>query len=94
MERVCFMDNDAGIAPIVLDKNSGTQVTLSDVYVSTNDAAIKVCQDGFGITQILSYQVAEFLGDGSLEKVLENYVPDPIPVHIVHREGRFASARR
>jgi DNA-binding transcriptional LysR family regulator len=61
--------------------------------VTTNDAAIQAALQGFGITRVLSYQVAEELAAGHLKIVLENYEPDAKPVHIVHREGRNAAIK-
>ena len=61
--------------------------------VTTNDAAIEAARRGFGITRLLSYQVAGQLGEGGLKIVLEKFEPPPLPIYIVHREGRFASAR-
>jgi DNA-binding transcriptional LysR family regulator len=61
--------------------------------VTTNDAAIRAAVQGFGITRLLSYQVAEQLESGRLKILLENYEPTPRPVHIVHREGRLASTK-
>jgi len=63
------------------------------LMVTTNDAAIEAACSGFGITRLLSYQVAQQLGEGGLELILEKYEPAPLPIHIVHREGRFAAAR-
>ncbi len=40
----------------------------------------------------IRYQVAPYLADASLEIILETFEPEPKPIHIVHREGRFASA--
>lgn len=61
--------------------------------VTTNDAAIEAALGGFGITRLLSYQVAPQLAAGELKIVLSDYEPAPRPVHIVHREGRHASAK-
>lgn len=61
--------------------------------VTTNDAAIKAAREGFGITRLLSYQAADYLASGELKILLENYEPAPLPVHIVHREGRLASTK-
>ncbi|MBK9245074.1 MAG: LysR family transcriptional regulator [Burkholderiales bacterium] len=61
--------------------------------VTTNDAAIEAALRGFGITRLLSYQVAPLLGARRLKLLLEDFEPPPWPVHIVHREGRFASAK-
>jgi DNA-binding transcriptional LysR family regulator len=61
--------------------------------VTTNDAALQAAISGFGITRVLSYQAAVYLEDGRLQRLLAEFEPPPIPVHIVHREGRYASAR-
>ena len=60
--------------------------------VSTNDAAVEAALRDFGITQLLSYQVADHVGAGKLEIILDEFETEARPVHIVHREGRYASA--
>jgi len=61
--------------------------------VTTNDAAVEAAKQGLGLTRILSYQVADELAAGQLKIVLENFEMPSLPVHIVHREGRLASAK-
>jgi DNA-binding transcriptional LysR family regulator len=61
--------------------------------VTTNDAAIEAALRGFGISRLLSYQVAQQTVAGDLKIVLEAFEPAPWPIHIVHREGRNASAK-
>ena len=61
--------------------------------VTTNDAAIEAARRGLGITRLLSYQVAPQLVSGGLKILLESHEPPPLPIYIVHREGRYASAR-
>jgi DNA-binding transcriptional LysR family regulator len=61
--------------------------------VTTNDAAIAATSKGFGVTRLLSYQVAPQLAAGELQIILGEYEPTPLPVHIVHREGRYASIK-
>ena len=68
-----------------------TQRLKPRLVVNTNDAAVEAAVQGFGVTRLLSYQVAPQLADGSLEVILKAFEPEPRPVHIVHREGRFAS---
>ncbi|MGZ5818341.1 MAG: LysR substrate-binding domain-containing protein, partial [Burkholderiaceae bacterium] len=60
---------------------------------STNDSAITAAVDGFGLTRLLSYQVAEQLRDKRLKTVLNEFEPAQLPVHVVHREGRHASQK-
>jgi len=61
--------------------------------VTTNDAAIEAALAGFGLTRRLSYQVAPYLASGQLIAVLTEYEPEPIPIHVVHREGRQSAAK-
>lgn len=60
---------------------------------STNDSALAAAVAGFGLTRLLSYQVAEHLRNGKLKTVLAEYEPAALPVHVVHREGRHAPQR-
>lgn len=61
--------------------------------VTTNDAAIEAAVQGFGITRLLSYQVAPHLACGQLKIVLGEYGQSSLPVHVLHREGRYASPK-
>ena len=63
------------------------------LMVATNDAAIEAVVAGFGITRLLSYQVAPQLAAGSLKILMEDFEPPPRPIHILHREGRYSPAR-
>ncbi len=61
--------------------------------VTTNDAAVDAAVSGFGLTRLLSYQIAPQLASGALKVILSDYEPAPKPIHIVHREGRYTSTR-
>jgi len=61
--------------------------------VTSNDAAITAAQAGFGIARLLSYQVAAEVSAGQLRLLMPEFDPPQYPVHILHREGRHASAR-
>jgi DNA-binding transcriptional LysR family regulator len=63
------------------------------LVTSTNEAARAAALAGFGLTRLLSYQVADQLRDGALVAVLQAAEPEPLPVHVVHREGRHATAK-
>ncbi|MDF1634474.1 LysR family transcriptional regulator [Mycoplana sp. MJR14] len=71
-----------------------TSVTVHPrLLCNTNDAAIAAAEQGFGLTRVLSYQVAPALRDGRLQAVLSEYEEHAMPVHVVHAEGRRASAK-
>jgi DNA-binding transcriptional LysR family regulator len=61
--------------------------------VNNNDAAIEATLQGFGITRLLSYQVAAHRVAGQLKIILSEFEPAPMPIHVLHREGRYASAK-
>lgn len=63
------------------------------MVTTTNDSAVAAAVSGFGLTRLLSYQVAEQLRDGLLQTVLTEFEPPALPVHLVHREGRHASQK-
>lgn len=46
-------------------------------------AAIDVSEHGMGVVRALSYQVERQIAEGSLIPVLQDYEPEPIPVHLV-----------
>ncbi|GGY83243.1 LysR family transcriptional regulator [Cellvibrio zantedeschiae] len=60
---------------------------------ATNDAAMEAAIAGFGITRLLSYQIAPQLADGRLNVLLADFEQTKIPIHVIHREGRYASAK-
>ncbi|GJG97283.1 LysR family transcriptional regulator [Cupriavidus pauculus] len=57
---------------------------------TTNDSAIATAVANFGLTRVLSYQIADEVRDGKLHIVLEDYEPPALPIQIIHREGRHA----
>lgn len=61
--------------------------------VSSNDGAIEAASLGLGVTRLISYQVAPLLAAGKLKVVLSEFESPKVPIHIVHREGRHASAK-
>ena len=60
---------------------------------NSNEAAIGAARQGWGLTRVLSYQIGPDLLDGKLQTVLEEFEEDLLPVHVVHPEGRSASAK-
>ncbi len=74
------------------NKNTATKISPR-LIVTSNDAAIRAAIQGFGITRILSYQVGHHINDGCLKTILTDFEPPALPIHIIHREGRYKSAR-
>jgi DNA-binding transcriptional LysR family regulator len=87
-----------GLSPGVEWKFAGNGETLAmrlrpRLTVTSNDAAIEAAVQGFGLTRLLSYQIAPYLASGQLEIVLSAFEPSRWPIHVLHREGRRASAK-
>lgn len=61
--------------------------------VTSNDAAIEAVIRGMGVTRLLSYQVASYIAAGQLQIVLNDFEPAPLPIHVIHRENRYAAAK-
>ncbi|MCV3768091.1 LysR family transcriptional regulator [Rhizobium sp. TRM95796] len=63
------------------------------LFTSSNEAAIATAVKGWGLTRVLSYQIAPELERGQLQTVLADYEEEPLPIHVVHPDGRHASAK-
>ena len=61
--------------------------------VTSNDAAIDAAVGGLGVCRLLSYQIAGEVRDGRLQIILADYEEAPLPVHVLHRESKFGSAK-
>ncbi|MDH2434636.1 LysR family transcriptional regulator [Pokkaliibacter sp. MBI-7] len=63
------------------------------LVVTAIQAAINAAVAGWGITQVLSYQVASEVKSGALEVLLEDYEQPPLPIHVVYQGTRRNSAK-
>lgn len=61
--------------------------------INSIEAARDLACQGRGMVRLYSYQLADALRDGRLEAVLQEAAPPPVPVHLLHREGRFVSSK-
>jgi DNA-binding transcriptional LysR family regulator len=72
----------------------GERVTVRAALQSnTREAAIDAALAGWGLTRALHYQVGPALREGRLRIVLAEYEEPPLPVHVIHPEGRHAPAK-
>jgi DNA-binding transcriptional LysR family regulator len=55
--------------------------------VNSPEAAVDAACAGAGIARVLSYQAAAALAGGRLRRILEDFEPAAIPVHVVHGDG-------
>ena len=69
------------------------QPIQSALQLNSNRAAIRAATLGWGITRVMSYQVAKELEDNALKTVLSDYELPPVPIHVVYPESRRGSAK-
>ncbi len=63
------------------------------VQMNTNDAAIEMALRGRGLSRVISYQISPYIADNQLCAVLEDFELPPMPIHVVHHEGRMVSGK-
>jgi DNA-binding transcriptional LysR family regulator len=56
-------------------------------------AAVASAASGHGVTRVLSYQAEEELHSGRLIRVLTDFEPAPLPVHLVYVSQRPVAGR-
>lgn len=63
--------------------------------LSTNqvDAALAACMAGLGCGRFLGYQVQQALAEGRLVRLLGEYEPPPLPIHLLYPHARLLSPR-
>ncbi|MEW5509209.1 MULTISPECIES: LysR family transcriptional regulator [Pseudomonas] len=63
------------------------------LVVTANNAAIHLARLGWGMTRVLSYQVAAAVAAGELEIVLEDFEPAPLPIQVVFQKSGRVPAK-
>ncbi|WP_044025476.1 LysR family transcriptional regulator [Roseobacter litoralis] len=61
--------------------------------VSSVATARSVVRGNWGLCRVLSYQIGPDLEAGVLQTALDEYEPPPMPINLVHTEGRRAPAK-
>lgn len=61
--------------------------------VNTHAAAIQAALSAWGITRVLSYQVAQQVASGQLQVLLPDFEPSEWPIYVLHQEGQRVSAK-
>ena len=90
--------NNAGIMDIPLTRTKDhldlqTATNSFGPFLLTNhvDAALDACLRGLGCAQFLSYQVEAHVKAGTLRRVLADFEPLPVPIHLVYPHARLLS---
>lgn len=60
---------------------------------NTIEAVIATAKAGWGLTRVLHYQIGPALLAGELRIVLGDHEEPPLPIHVLHPEGRHAPAK-
>lgn len=62
---------------------------LPRLTVNDSDSAVKAAIKGVGITQQLHYQVKDAIDKGDLQIILNEFEPNKIPVHLLHKTRKY-----
>ena len=76
--------------------NGGRKITLPvapAIVGSTIDVSIEAALDGWAITRVLSYQVADAVRNGELVEILSDFDERRMPIHLLHAEGPLRAAK-
>ncbi|PTR27947.1 LysR family transcriptional regulator [Pseudomonas sp. GV085] len=63
------------------------------LVVTANQAAINIACLGWGLTRVLSYQVAGHVASGALEVVLQEFEPPALPIQVVYQKSNRVPAK-
>jgi len=75
-------------------RDDGMPVRIAPrLYCNSNAAIVQMVEQGWGISRLLSYQVGPSVTQGRIRLVLEPFERAPLPIHLVHIEGRRAAAK-
>ncbi len=73
--------------------NDERMVVRPGLQCNTNEAAIAMAVNGWGLTRVLNYQIGPALVEGDLQIVLSDHEEATLPVHLLHPAGRHAPAK-
>lgn len=71
------------------DPATGATVDIATeprLSVSDADAAVEAAIQGVGATRVLSYQCVDAVRAGLLKVILDEFEPEPVPIHLLHPE--------
>jgi DNA-binding transcriptional LysR family regulator len=95
-EHRCFVFSQERSAPAWSFEHRGRALSFrprATLLANSSEVGIEAALAGAGITRALSYMVAPHVLAGRLRLLLEEFEAEPIPIHVVYREGRRAPAR-
>ena len=63
------------------------------VALNDSNAYVVAGISGLGIIQMTDYLLEKYVADGSLVRIMPDWVTDPLPVHVVYPQNRHLSAK-
>ncbi|MGE5169907.1 MAG: LysR substrate-binding domain-containing protein [Rudaea sp.] len=89
--------NFAGLAPAsewtLATGRAVERVAVAPILASNQiDPVLDACERGLGLGQFLCYQVRAPLDAGRLRRVLREFEPAPLPIHVIYPGARLLSA--
>lgn len=84
-----------GVMPFTFQTDEGVRTVplATSVTVSSAETNAGLAVQGLGLVQAPRYRVADELASGALVEVLAAHPPTPLPVYLLHPEGRQLSPR-
>ncbi len=95
-EHRCFVFSTERSAPAWAFEAKAKSLSFrprAALLANSSEVGIEAALAGAGITRALSYMVAAHVRAGRLRLILEDFEAEPMPIHVVYREGRSAPAR-
>ena len=92
-EAFGFSQTGLGPPPWAFSGASGGTQPRIRLVTNANEVAIDAAVQGRGLARAMRYQVDADVRAGRLQIVLQEFEPEPIPVHLVHLAGRMAPAK-
>jgi DNA-binding transcriptional LysR family regulator len=93
--RIVFPTGVAEVPTWIFTKGSRRRALrlAPALRIDSIEATIDAALAGWGITRVLSYQVADEIAAGKLVEILADFEDGSIPVQLLHAEGRHATAK-
>ncbi|MBE0443087.1 MULTISPECIES: LysR substrate-binding domain-containing protein [unclassified Psychrobacter] len=93
-QRSCILLNTAKTTPHWRYNLPNSESTVHiDIFprlmVNDSDSAVKAAVKSVGITQQLHYQVKRFIDNGDLKIILNEFEPDAVPIHLLHKTRKY-----
>jgi DNA-binding transcriptional LysR family regulator len=90
-DQDCITIDDVAAPPSWKFSKSGRTIVApikTRLTVNTSEAAVLAALAGMGVARVMSYKMDAARRAGTLEIVLEDFEPEPVPAHIVYAQRK------